>query len=81
MSEWEVFADERDAKGFDANCSSGSHIGSTERVIRFMTPIAASAFVLIGGLLMAYWGFRKVTSPEEQLYDIVRGHPVELYVI
>lgn len=49
-----------------------------ERVVRALYPVMASFFLFCGCICMAYWGYRKINSPETELYQIVGDRPVEL---
>jgi hypothetical protein len=56
-------------------CSSGGPI-ETNRWLRSLLPIAATMLILCGCTAVAYWGYDRMTHPEEAMYKIVGERPL-----
>lgn len=64
-------------KNGEERCYEGFQLSNTERFIRSITPIVAGTFVVLGGVMMAYWLYKKIRKPEEEVFKLAEGRPIE----
>jgi len=43
---------------------------------RGLFPIAATLLILCGCIAVAYWGYEKMTHPEEEMYAVAGGRNI-----
>jgi len=62
-------------KGIDSSlCNAATQ--EADRWFRSLLPIAATMLILCGCAAVAYWGYDRMTHPEEAMYKIVGERPL-----